>query len=621
MAEPINIGLDFGSLGLRAAYIAKEQMVSVVANAGWQDPSQWLLSERVPTTVPGVYFPSLKSRLGILSTAYDVASKRAIETVSKALAELHRLVEEQAGRPAGQLVVTVPALYSATHRVALRDLALTAGFGDVHLLNDSMAAVIGHAHQREEPLTALVYSVGYSGFEVGLIRVAKERYWAIAYDGTPILGGEAFDQLIIRDCIQLLTKCRLWLPGYDLVSDGWLKLRNFAERLKEMLSTSEQAELNLGITNSIAQVLQFTLSRKQFEQAITGYVLASLDAAERLLDAANLSIADIDEVLLLGGSTRIGLIQRLVAERFARQPIITSENLFLYGAAIYAANLGALPTTEAALIRSEESQETAHPITTMPLLAVSLPSENSTEQGLKQMEKSASMEPLLKPDITLSVDANLASAIDSQPAISKISGRELMADADKPLIQMETVLADRERLFRYARQLIDQRAYDRGRGFLEGLIQDAQTLLAAIPSRPALMIKREVEQILRHSYELLQENRFQQAVEVAHYAYSVDPENPQIFQQVIDIHCQAAMANTTVEKYQKSIGWLMCAHSHDRTNTKIHDLIAERHFIHAQQMAERDNYAEALKALAESQYFNPEHEGAKALSTSLTQQR
>ncbi len=609
MADPVNIGLDFGSLGFRVAYVVEEEMVSLPCGGGWDDPARWLMSERSPATVLGIHFPGVKSLIGALSAASDKSVEQATETVLKALIELRGLAAEHAGRPASQLVISVPALYSASRRAALRDLALSAGFTDVHLLNDSMAAVIGHAYQSEEPITALVYNLGYSGFEVGLIRYAKGRYWAIGYDGASSPGGEAFDTIVMRGCLQALSKQHLWSPSSDLPPEEWFKLRSFAERLKEKLSESETADLSLGVAGAAQEVLPLSLSREEFEAAITEPVKMSLDKAERLLDDANLTVGDVNEVLLLGGSAHIGLVQRLIAERFSQQPVIPSTNLLAQGAAVYAARLGQLPTTETAVVRDEQPLNAETPLAAIPVLRITLSSEgaeDSDDDHARQDTRLRSVGRTSKPEVVLSI---------TQPAIN----REERAEA--PVNSMTAILSDRERLFHYARQLIDKGSYDRARGFLEGLAQDAQTMLATIPFRPTPIMKREVEQALRRSGELLQTGRFQQAIELSHHAYAIDPENPQVFEQMIEIHCRAAMAHTSVEGYKKSMEWLMCAHSHDRTNAVIHDRIAERHFIHAQQLGEQSRYAEALKVLEECQYFNPEHEGAMALAAEILQRQ
>ena len=609
MDESVNIGLDFGSLGFRAAYLNGDDPIELQAAGGPDDRARWLIEERAPAAVLGVNFPSVKNRLGRGACENPEEAARIENSVRQELIDLRRLSAEHIGKQPRQLVISVPALYSANRRAALRDLGLSAGFTDVHLLNDSMAAVIGHTANGEDPRTVLVYSLGYSGFEVGLIRVAKGKYRAIGYDGAPSPGGAVFDVLVLRGCLQVFAKLRLWSPGYDLPADEWLKLRGFAERLKEMLSESDDAELVLGIKGAMQQALPLCLSRQEFEGAVRGSIDASLDAAERLLDDANLSITDLQEVLLIGGSAHLGLVQRLVADRFNRQPSASSHELLARGAAIYAARLGQLPTTDTAIIRLDDERNAEAPSSVIPVLNISLAFEDGDKTG--SSNAGVHKDPT-QPALPVQADTVL-----TLNSISAVSASDHRGTKGERLPSVETVLANRERVFQYARQLIDQRSHDRAQGFLEGLVEEAKVLLTMIPPRPGSAMKHEAEQILKRCHDLLRKGRYQQAVEFAHMAYAADPESPQVFEQTIDVHCKAAMAHASVDGYKKSMQWLMCAHSHDRTNTVIHDRIAERHFIHAREMAELGNSEEALKALEECQYFNPEHEGAKKLRETI----
>src|ERR1051326_4229072 len=149
MGEPINIGLDFGSLGCRAAYVPGDEALPLPATERWSAPEQWLTCEREPSSVLGVQFPSLKNLLGMETPKPGDAVTAPVATVRGMLVDLRRVTEELTGRPPGQLVIAVPALYSSARRTALREIALSTGFADVHLLNDGMAAVIMHLRRSQ----------------------------------------------------------------------------------------------------------------------------------------------------------------------------------------------------------------------------------------------------------------------------------------------------------------------------------------------------------------------------------------------------------------------------------------------------------------------------------------
>jgi hypothetical protein len=616
MAEPMNIGLDFGSLGWRAAYVTGEEITLISANAGWENPARWLLCNASPTLALGVHFPSIKSRLGMEATEPpESMMKSATATVQELLGELCCLVGERTEQPLGQLVIAVPALYSAARRAALRDVALTAGFTDVHLLNDAMAAVIGLTHQRQESMTVLVYSAGYSGFEVGLLRVAKGRYRAIAYDGASVPSGAAFDTLIMRSCLQALTTQRLWSPTHTVAPDTWLRLRDAVQRLKELLTTEASVELALDvITSGAKHTVRLSLSQEDFERAVTGVVTHSLDIAERLLDDANLSSTDIDEILLIGGSTRIGVMQRLVKERFARQPVISPAQIIAQGAALYAARLGTFPATEAVLMPRADLDAHEEPPPAIPVVKVTfspVKEEEVSVPRVQQMTQQERVAPTAETPMGLVLDLAVS------PSPSATHATSMATTIERPNASTESVSADRTHLFQYAHQLIAQGAYDRAKGFLQGLIQDANALLVKIPSRATPTMRREIEEALRQAHAFLEAGRCREAVVHSHYAYSLDPENPVVFEQMIDIHCQAAMAHTSIEGHVQSMEWLHCALGHDRTNINIHDRIAARQFLHAQQTLAQGNHAEALKALEECLYFNPLHAEAQRLRDTL----
>jgi tetratricopeptide (TPR) repeat protein len=301
----------------------------------------------------------------------------------------------------------------------------------------------------------------------------------------------------------------------------------------------------------------------------------------------------------------------MVAERFSRQPIIHAEGLIAQGAAFYAMRLGMTHVAEAALISRMESDKEAE--SAVALVKVANPVEaleDSVKEEHPQEERAANLDKPKQP-VVLSLDFG----VTEQPRHTIMPSTTRPSQPD--VASLEDVLMGRERLFQHARQLVAQGLHDRAEGFLQGLIQDAQIMLDMMPSRPMPIKKREIEQAFQLSDELLESGRFQQGVEHAHYAYTLDPENPEVFQRMIDIHCRAAMALLSIDGYKKSMEWLNCALSHDRTNTLIHERIAERHFIHAQQMLEQDHRDEALRAVEQCLYFNPENAEANQLRAAL----
>lgn len=607
--EPINIGLDFGSLGFRPAYLANEEIIALPVPTDWTDPSCWLICETLPASLLGVHFPSIKSRLG-KELPYRENSPRGAATMFHArLIELRRQIEEQIGRAVGKLVVAVPAYYATLQREALVKFANQAGFSDVHLLNDSMAAIIGHTYRQTKACTVLLYTIGYSGYEIGLIRVANKRFRTLSYSGGASPSGATFDTLIMQGCLQGLAKSSLWSPSRDLSATGWLSLRNWAERLKETASTTAAVTRQL-IIEEMGQEVSVSILRATFEDSISSSIQVTLGAAERLLDEANLTVADLDEVLLAGGCARIPLIQEALTRRL-RRPVVLDEYALAYGAAIYSTHSALLPTTEVA--GPTPSEQAAEPLPpSIPALEISLGPDNRIESFSFDAQPTAETtysKPRRGSVKVLSAPEVVPARSQSQPAAERY--------VQETLTSMEIGQAHRQNLFNYAQQLVEQRYYNRATGFLQAVIQDAQAVLESIRSSKSPLPSSEADHLINAGYELLNQGRFQEAVEHSHRAHALDSETPQIFQQMIDIHCEAATSNTAIEGYIKAIEWLTCAYHNDRTNTAVHHRISERHFFHAQQTAALSRYAEALRALEECLYFDPEHQGALKLQRSL----
>lgn len=606
MPEAINIGLDFGSLGWRSAFARDDRITALSLEGGVNGPGRLLTCEPSRKSSLGVHFPSVKSELG-MGDAAGGGDNQATTIVEEGLQRLARAVASQTRSAGGQLVIAVPALYSAARRAALRDLALSVGFADVHLLNDAMAAVIGFTRGSQEPLTALVYSLGYSGYEIGVIRVARGRYRAVAYDGGSSVGGARFDMLIMRGCLQALAAQGHWSPSNLMPADTWLQFRQLAQHKKERLQEDDHVSLRLNVTSTSTPPPPLEISRGEFDALVTNAIGPSLEATERLLEDANLELDEIDELLLVGGSTHIKAIQSAVAERFDRQPRPLPDDAIMIGAASYASQLRLIPAADAPLVGSLDLASADESAATLPVLKVTLSSEEE--------EQDPGDDNLL---------ANLGQAGDRDPGSS--DGFDLTLDVEAPRRPTavssratESVVEAREQLFQHVRDIVQQGAVDRARGVLQGVIQDAQAMLSMLPAPAAAGRQSEnTRKVLERAREMLAEGRYQQAVEHSHIALSLDQENPDVFEAMVDIHCQAAAAHASVEGYKKSIEWLMCAHGHDRSNSEIQDRIADRHFLHAQAMAEAGDNDEANKALEECLYFNPQHQEAEALRAQLS---
>ena len=284
MAGSIDIGVDFGSTGLRVAYAAQSGEIVVLADAvGARWP--WLLCERSPTNRLEMAFPSLKSKLGTAVTlTVDGGQRRLTELVTEAFCAIKRTVEAQASNPVGRAVISVPARYSASQRAALREAVLQAGFADVHLINDSVAAVIAHTAQSEGGTTALVYSMGYAGFEIGLVRAMRGHYRALGYEGGTAPSGQALDELLLRALLGLLAQNNLFLDTARWDASVWMQVRAAAQQAKEGLSVNTEVPFPIPVLIPDGKrVVEARFTRAGFEEVVISSFRATLDLALELI--------------------------------------------------------------------------------------------------------------------------------------------------------------------------------------------------------------------------------------------------------------------------------------------------------------------------------------------------
>jgi hypothetical protein len=617
LSETIDIGFDFGSLGGRLAYMSNGEILTPPMPPDWVDSEHWIFCETAPASTLGIQFTTIKSCLGTETSKHDEAREGVAATLQRRLCEMRQGLETQTGCTTGQLVIAIPALYPGYKREALHNIAIQSGVSKVHLLNDSMAAIISHTQGREIASTILVYGMGYGGYEIGLIRIAKKHLRTLAYKGGSSPAGALFDTAIMQACLQGFKQAGLWWPGQDLSRPGWLRLRNWAQRLKEEMSSNREIIQLLTLHEAgWKDEMLIAIPTSAYENGIRPPLEITLLATEQVLQEANISARDVDEVLLVGGTTRTPVLQEMVADRFSRKPVILDELAVVRGAAIYASRLatnGGLPASEIVRLNSDDEPTSAATSPLPPLkisLRVETPAASITDAGTSsgQTETNVTKESKVQRSSVIKIIPPEASSVDHESRESR--------DGPKTLNSMELGLAHRQKLFEYAHQLIDQGYYERAMGYLQSVAQDAQALLTTIATRKPSLVSNEVEELLRLSYELLTEERYQQAVEQSHRAHALASETPSVFQQMIDIHCEAAMSNSSVEGYAKAMEWLMCVYELDRSNKRIHQRIAQRHFIHAQQI--KQSKQEALQALEKCLSFNPDHQGAVELQQILT---
>jgi tetratricopeptide (TPR) repeat protein len=437
-----------------------------------------------------------------------------------------------------------------------------------------MAAAIAHMANGPSSRTVVTYGMGYAGFETALIRLAKGRFRAVCCDGGACPGGAAFDDLILRTLACEHPALRQWPAHMPAAPDYSLAWRNIAQQFKERVCSAGEASLQIHDSRIVR------ISRQSFHRAIENSISGTMESAVHAIQESNMALADIDEVLLLGGSAVIEPVRRLAERWFDRPATRLDEFSMAEGAALYGARLDAPSAFETVGVAAADTAE-VRPKSLMP---VEISSGSEVEPG----------------------DA-LVFASPATPVIAGFS-------APQALDPLSAALEWRRHVVDHARSLIAAGEREAAASFLQDLLGEVQELLNAMSAPQRARMKKESEWLLTRAREMLKAKRLETAIEHAHRAYAVDKETPAVFGEMIEIHCAAAAAEL---HFDNAIRWLMCAQEHDRTNPKVHATIAERYYKHARDLSDRDDKDAAISALEECLCFEPEHAPAQALKAVL----
>ncbi len=261
------------------------------------------------------------------------------EVAAHILRSLRELTERELGGKVNRAVITVPAYFGETQRQAVRDAGRLAGLYVERILNEPTAAAVAYGWGRDLLGTILVYDLGGGTFDVSVLRVDGERVEVLATDGDPFLGGQDFDDRITEYVLSHFERQH----GVSLRSDlvAVQRVRFAAELAKRQLSDVSATELHLPY---IAQgksgplELRLRLERSVLEALTHDLVDRTFGFMQQVLDTAKLTSAQLDDVLLVGGQTRMPLVRQRLQERFGRRPSasIHPDEAVALGAAIIA---------------------------------------------------------------------------------------------------------------------------------------------------------------------------------------------------------------------------------------------------------------------------------------------
>ena len=259
------------------------------------------------------------------------------EISAMVLQKLKQQAEEYLGSKVTDAVITVPAYFNDSQRQATKDAGKIAGLNVRRIINEPTAASLAYGLDKKKDEKIAVFDLGGGTFDVSILELGDGVFEVKSSNGDGHLGGDDFDQKVIDWIANEFDKS----DGIDLRKDPMAlqRLKEAAETAKKELSTSKQTDINLPFVTADAsgpKHLNLTLSQAKFEELVSDLINRTIEPCVQAIEDAGLSKSEIDEVILVGGSTRIPKIQEKVKEIFGKEPnkSVNPDEVVALGAAI-----------------------------------------------------------------------------------------------------------------------------------------------------------------------------------------------------------------------------------------------------------------------------------------------
>ncbi len=261
------------------------------------------------------------------------------EISAKILQKLKKAAEDYLGAPVTEAVITVPAYFNDSQRQATKDAGKIAGLEVKRIINEPTAAALAYGMDKKKDQMIVVFDFGGGTFDISILEVGDNVVEVKSTNGDTHLGGDDFDQRIIDWLVEEFKKD----TGVDVSSDSMVmqRLKEAAEKAKIELSSTQETEINLPFLTADQtgpKHLNLKLTRSKFEQLIIDLVERSTGPCRQALSDAGLKASDIHEVILVGGSTRVPMVQESVKKIFGKEPnrSVNPDEVVSLGAAIQA---------------------------------------------------------------------------------------------------------------------------------------------------------------------------------------------------------------------------------------------------------------------------------------------
>jgi molecular chaperone DnaK len=302
----------------------------------WDDPEVQKDKKLLP-------FEMRKSKTGGVEVKMEDKWYTPQEISAKILAKLKKDAEDFLGEKVNEAVITVPAYFDDSQRQATKDAGKIAGFEVKRIVNEPTAAALAYGLESEKDEKVAIFDLGGGTFDISILEIGDGVFEVLSTNGDTHLGGDDFDQVIIDHIVEEFEKEH----GIDLKEDrtALQRLKEAAEKAKIELSSSEKTDINIPYITADdkgPKHLKMELTRSDLEKLTSDLIEATIKPTEKALKDAKLKVGDVDEVLLVGGMTRMPAIQKKVKEFFGKEPnkSVNPDEVVAIGAAIQAGVLG-----------------------------------------------------------------------------------------------------------------------------------------------------------------------------------------------------------------------------------------------------------------------------------------